>query len=143
MVQRTPLTNQQRTFLRVAARQLEIGHILLNLENAAERTGRRRPAPVKAAPQPKARRQPPACPSEYRYRMHRKAGEDCAVCAPYMRTKWAATRAAHPEWLQRGEANRAERRRAEVDRQQRLADKPADMAARKAAVMAQFAEDAA
>lgn len=144
---RAPLTHDQRTFVRVAARQYEIGLTLVALEHAAEKAARKAkevrtaappPTPQASTPPAKAtRRQPPTCPSRSRYRRHRAAGETCQECSAFMRQEWHAAQLAHPEWRQRALDKRSEQLRTAA------AAKTADTAARKAAVMAKFVKDAA
>lgn len=143
---RAPLTHDQRTFVRVAARQLEIEQLLL----AAEETARKPKKDRRTAPQPEPlspaearRRRATTCPSRSRYRRHRIAGETCTKCTAFMRKFWAADRAAHPERQQRTLDKRCDRMLAKAADRERLANKPADMAERKAAVMAKFVKDAA
>lgn len=144
--QRQPITAEQRAFLRAAIRLAELQDIWAALPGApAEATpvARRTPAPTRLVrPAPATRRQPSTCPSERRYRHHRDNGEDCPTCVAFMRATWARKRAAHPEWQQRAHDNRLARQRAEAARRERAAGKPADVAARRAAVMDQFPKDA-
>lgn len=170
---RRPLDRQQRAYLYAADRQQRIGRVLLALECAAEKATPRRAgatkAPTTLAPlSGHRRRQPAVCPSQGRYRRHRAAGETCAECTAFMRTKWRAFRAAHPEWRERSQkryrdataarkpkpdiTTRLEQRaeaRAERIRTRRTAvaryreQRETETATRRAAVMAQFIEDAA
>lgn len=159
---RRPLDRGQRAYLYAAARQQQIGLVLLAIEcaveNAIPRTATN--APTTPTPPPeRRRRQPATCPSQGRYRRHRDAGEDCADCTTFMRAKWrerskqrqrditpkpAAPKPDIADRLARRRQTRAERvrtRRAAVARYRE--QREAEVAGMKHTVMAQFVEDAA